>query len=278
VPVFPGSQAILDRCGDLDLLRRQRTSVQVTIVGWSGSFPGPDSPASCYLIDTGDFRLVLDLGNGALGALQQYTGLGEVDAVLLSHLHADHCIDMVAYSVFQNYHPEGPRPKIDVFGPADTQARLSRALGSDHLGMADAFSFTTITPGTIEIGPLTITAGHVSHPVETFGFRIEHAGQVLTYSADTGPCDALVQLARGADVLLSEASFVDGPDLPGDLHLTARQAAEHASRAGAGELVLTHLVPWNDRAVCLEQASAAFSGPLRLASSGLRLLGGGPAA
>jgi ribonuclease BN (tRNA processing enzyme) len=248
--------------------------VQLTIVGWSGSFPGPESPASCYLIDTGDFRLVLDLGNGALGALQRYTGLADVDAICLSHLHADHCLDMCGYSVFQNYHPDGPQPRIGVYGPRGTPERLSRALGSEHLGMADAFDFTTLTTGQIEIGPLRITTAHVNHPVETFGFRIEHAGQVLAYSADTGPCDDLIELARGADVLLSEASFTDGPGLPADLHLTARQAGEHAARAGAGELVLTHLVPWNDPATCLDQASEVFTGPLRLASSGLRILGG----
>jgi ribonuclease BN (tRNA processing enzyme) len=247
--------------------------MQVTIVGWAGSFPGPGSPASCYLIDTGDFRLVLDLGNGAVGALQQYTGLDEVDAICLSHLHSDHCLDMLGYSVFQTYHPDGPRPRIPVYGPAGTQDRLDRALGSDHLGMADAFEFAALTPGTIEIGPLRITTGHMNHPVETFGFRIEHDGRALAYSADTGPTDELVRLAAGADVLLSEASFVAAPDLPPGLHLTARQAAEHATRAGVGELVLTHLVAWNDRAVILEQASAAFAGPLRLATSGLRLLG-----
>jgi ribonuclease BN (tRNA processing enzyme) len=248
--------------------------VQLTIVGWSGSFPGPESPASCYLIDTGDFRLVLDVGNGALGALQRYTRLADVDAICLSHLHADHCLDMCGYSVFQNYHPDGPQPRIGVYGPPGTAERLSRALGDDHVGMARAFEFTTLAAGPIEIGPLRITTAHMNHPVETFGFRIEHGGQVLAYSADTGPCDELVGLARGADVLLSEASFTDGPGLPADLHLTARQAGEHAARAGVGEVVLTHLVPWNDPATCLEQASDAFDGPLRLASSGLRLLGG----
>jgi ribonuclease BN (tRNA processing enzyme) len=247
--------------------------VQVTIVGWSGSFPGPLSPASCYLIDTGDFRLVLDLGNGAVGALQQYAGLAEIDAICLSHLHADHCIDMLGYSVFQNYHPAGPRPRIPVYGPAGTAERLAAALGGEHLGMTDAFDFEALAPGTVEIGPLKITTGRMSHPVETFGFRIEHAGQVLAYSADTGPCDELVRLAAGADVLLCEASFTDGPDLAPDLHLTARQAASHAARAGVGELVLTHLVAWNDPRVSLEQASEAFGGPLRLAGSGLRLLG-----
>jgi ribonuclease BN (tRNA processing enzyme) len=248
--------------------------VQVTIVGWSGSFPGPQSPASCYLIDTGDFRLVLDLGNGAVGALQQYTELSGVDAICLSHLHADHCLDMIGYSVYQNYHPEGPRPRISVYGPDGTHERLARALGSENPGMGEAFEFATLAAGTIEMGPLRVTTGHVSHPVETFGFRIEHDGQVLAYSADTGPSDELVRLADSADLLLSEASFLDGPDLPVDRHMTARQAAEHAARAGVGELVLTHLVAWNDPATSLEQASTAFSGPLRLASSGLRLLGG----
>jgi ribonuclease BN (tRNA processing enzyme) len=247
--------------------------VQVTIVGWSGSFPGPESPASCYLIDTGDFRMVLDLGNGAVGALQRYSDLSGIDAICLSHLHSDHCMDMIGYSVYQNYHPAGPRPRIPVFGPPGTRERLDRALGSEHLGMADAFDFTDLTAGTTDIGPLHVTAGHMNHPVETFGFRIEHDDRSLAYSADTGPADELVRLAWGADVLLSEASFADGPDLPPGLHLTARQAAEHAARAGVGELVLTHLVPWNDPAVSLEQAAASFAGPVRLASSGLRLLG-----
>ncbi len=247
--------------------------MQVTIVGWAGSFPGPASPASCYLIDTGDFRLVLDLGSGALGALQLYSELTEIDAICLSHLHGDHCLDMCGYSVVQNYHPDGPRPPIPVYGPAGTAERLNRALGSDHLGMAGAFEFATLAPGAFEIGPLRISAEHMNHPVETFGFRIEHGGKVLAYSADTGPCAELVALADGADVLLSEASFIDRPDLPPDLHLTARQAATIAARSGAAELVLTHLVAWNDPAVSLAQASEAFSGPVRLASCGLRLLG-----
>jgi ribonuclease BN (tRNA processing enzyme) len=187
--------------------------VQVTIVGWAGSFPGPASPASCYLIDTGDFRLVLDLGNGALGALQLYSRLDQIDAICLSHLHADHCLDMCGYSVAQNYHPDGPRPAIPVYGPAGAADRLNLALGSEHLGMTDAFEFATLAPGRIEIGPLRITTAHMNHPVETFGFRIEHGGKSVAYSADTGPCDDLIALAAGADVLLSEASFTDGPDL-----------------------------------------------------------------
>jgi ribonuclease BN (tRNA processing enzyme) len=244
--------------------------VRLTIIGCSGSFPGPDSPASCYLLEAEDFRLLLDLGNGALGVLQRHIGLYDVDAICLSHLHADHCIDLGAYWVARTYHPDGPRPPIGVYGPAGTSARMAQAYGlAGPPGMTQAFAFDTLTPGTREIGPFQVTVAHVNHPVETFGFRLEHAGRSIAYSADTGESPALVGLARDADLLLCEASFVDGPGLPPDLHLTARQAAEHAGQAGAAGLMLTHLVPWNDPALTLEQASAtAYDGPVSLAASG----------
>ncbi|HEY2550419.1 MAG TPA: MBL fold metallo-hydrolase [Streptosporangiaceae bacterium] len=243
--------------------------MRITTVGCAGSFPGPDSTASCYLIRAEGFTLVLDLGNGALGALQRHIGLYDIDAICLSHHHADHCIDMCGYSVARTHHPAGPMPRLPVYGPARTAERLTRALGlKPGTGMTDAFDFITIEPGPLQIGPLRLTAARMNHPVETFGFRIEHDGAALTYSADTAPTGALVTLARDSDVLLCEASFLDGPDLPADLHLTARQAAEHATRAGAGRLVLTHLAAWNDRTATLEQAAAAFSGELTLAAPG----------
>jgi ribonuclease BN (tRNA processing enzyme) len=108
----------------------------------------------------------------------------------------------------------------------------------------------------------------MSHPVETFGFRLERGGHSLTYSADTGESPALEALARDTDLLLCEASFLDGPGHPQGLHLTARQAAEHAARAGARRLVLTHLVPWNDRERSLAEAARAYAGPISLAASG----------
>jgi len=244
--------------------------VRLTVIGCSGSFPGPDSPASSYLVEHEGFRLVLDLGNGALGPLQRYCDLSAVGAVCLSHLHADHCLDLCGYWVAQTYGPDGPGPRIPVCGPAGTAGRMAQAYGLDeHPGMTGAFDFGTLEPGTREIGPFRVTLAHMNHPVETFGFRIEAGGRVLAYSADTGESAALVDLARGADLMLCEASFTSGPDLPAGLHLTARQAAEHAARAGAGRLILTHLVPWNDRQRTLEEAAPHFAGPLSLATSGL---------
>jgi ribonuclease BN (tRNA processing enzyme) len=135
--------------------------------------------------------------------------------------------------------------------------------------MTGAFDFGTLEPGTREIGPFRVTLAHMNHPVETFGFRVEAGGRALAYSADTGESAALVDLARGVDLMLCEASFLDGPDLPQGLHLTARQAADHAAQAGAGRLILTHLVPWNDQQRTLEEAAPYFPGPLSLATSGL---------
>jgi ribonuclease BN (tRNA processing enzyme) len=248
--------------------------MRVTVIGCAGSIPGPDSPASCYLLEAEGFRMVIDLGNGALGALQRHAELFGIDAICLSHLHADHCIDLGAYWVARRYAPGGPQPPIAVYGPRGTADRVAGVSGEGIASVQARFGFHDLEPGVTEIGPFRVTADRVNHPVETFAFRVEHAGWRLAYSADTGECAALVRLAEGADLLLCEASFLEGPANPPDLHLTARQAAEHAARAGVGRLVLTHLVPWNDRDRSLTEAAAAFPGPLSLATSGLVL---GPA-
>ena len=251
-------------------------SMHVTVVGCAGSFPGPDSPASCYLLEAEGFRLVLDLGNGALGALQRHTELFGVDAICVSHLHADHCVDLGAYWVARQYTADGPQPAIPVYGPRGTAERVAGFGGESIAAVQARFAFHDLAPGPVEIGPFRVTADHVNHPVETFGFRVEHGGWRLAYSADTGESDALVRLARDADLLLCEASFPAGPDIRPDLHLTARQAAAHAARAGAGQLVLTHLVPWNDPDRTLAEAAGSYQGPLSLATSGLVLGPGGP--
>ncbi|MQA87871.1 MAG: MBL fold metallo-hydrolase [Streptosporangiales bacterium] len=242
--------------------------MRLTIVGCSGSFPGPASPASCYLVEAEGFRMLLDLGNGALGALQRHIGLFHVDAICLSHLHADHCLDLCSYWVARRYAPDGPKPPLPVYGPADTADRMARAYDlPPQPGMRDAFDFRTLVPGTREIGPFLVSVDHVNHPVETFGFRIEHGGRTLVYSGDTGESEALVRLAHGADLLLCEASFLDQANLPTDLHLTGRQAGEHAARAEARRVLLTHLVPWNDPDSTLEEAAGAYPGRIAVAEA-----------
>ena len=245
--------------------------MQLTVIGCSGSFPGPDSPASCYLLEAEGFRLVIDMGNGALGVLQRYAQLFSVDAVCLSHLHADHCIDLSSYWVARQYAPGGPRPPIPVYGPQATTDRIAGICGENAESIRARFDVRQLSPQTLQIGPFRVTTERMNHPVETFGFRVEHAGWTVAYSADTGQTDALVRLAQDADLLLSEASFQDAENNPPGLHLTARQAGEYATRAGAGQLVLTHLVPWYDRDRSLAEAAETYCGPLSAATSGLVL-------
>ena len=243
--------------------------MRLTVIGCAGSFPGPDSPASCYLIEHDGFRLVIDLGNGALGNLQRYVDLTEIDAIVLSHLHADHCLDMCGLYVAQRYHPSGPRARIPVWGPRGTAQRLARAYDlPEEPGMTGQFEFNDLVEGEERIGPFAVTAARVNHPVEAYGIRLEAGGHTLAYSGDTAETPALVALARDADVALLEASCLESSPAPG-VHLTARQAAEHAQAAGARTLVLTHLVAWNDPQATLAEARPAFDGELLLASSGL---------
>src|SRR5690348_7521278 len=184
-------------------------AVRMTVIGCSGSFPGPDGPASCYLLEAEGFRLLLDLGNGAIGALQRHARLDAIDAVCVSHHHADHCLDLCPFWVTRTFGPAGQLPRIPVYGPDGTARRMAQAYGlEEHPGMGRAFDFVTLAPGARDIGPFRITLAHMNHPVETFGFRVEHAGRSLAYSADTGECPALVELASGADVMLCEASYL----------------------------------------------------------------------
>jgi ribonuclease BN (tRNA processing enzyme) len=243
--------------------------MRLTVVGCSGSFPGPDSAASCYLLEADGFRLVVDMGNGSLGALQRHAPLFGVDAVCLSHLHADHCVDLYSYSIARTYNPAGPQPAIPVYGPAGTCERIGLIHGpGDDPRLMKQFSFQTLAPGATRIGPFEVTLAHMNHPVETFGFRFTYGGRSLVYTGDTGETDAVVGLARGADVFLSEAAFLEGPDVPPDIHLTARQAAGYAARAGVGRLILTHLQPWNDPDTARAEAATAFAGDIALAAAG----------
>ena len=246
--------------------------MRLTVVGCSGSYPGPDSPASCYLLeaehDGRTWRVLMDLGSGALGALHRYADPLEIDAVLLSHLHADHCLDLCGYHVLRRYHPTGPQPRIPVWGPEDTADRMARAydLPTDP-GMREEFDFRT-WQGPVEIGPFTVEPFPVVHPVPAFSLRVTWQDKVLAYTGDCGPCEGVVRAATGADLLLAEASFEEGADNPADLHLTGKECAQLANAAGVPRLVLTHVPPWHDPQVVHDEAKADYDGDLGLARAG----------
>ena len=246
--------------------------MRLTVVGCSGSYPGPESPASCYLLEEEregrTWRVLLDLGNGALGALHRYADPLAVDAVFLSHLHADHCLDLCGYHVLRRYHPRGPQPRIPVWGPTGTADRMARAydLPPDP-GMREEFDFHEHAD-PVRFGPFTVTAVPVVHPVPAFALRVEAGGRTLTYSGDTGACESLDRAATGADLYLVEASFRDGVDNPPQLHLTGSEAGASATSAGVELVLLTHVPPWHDPRHALDEARTTYDGKLGLARAG----------
>jgi ribonuclease BN (tRNA processing enzyme) len=233
--------------------------MRLTVVGCSGSGPGPRSAASCYLVEHDGFRLLLDLGNGAFGALQGLADPDTVDAVYLSHLHADHCLDVAPFVVWHRYSGRASRKIVPLYAPVAAERRLALAYDADGEGITDVFDFVPIGPGSFTLGPFEVTLVRTAHPIECYAIRLTVDGRSLVYTGDTGPCEPVIDLARGADVLLAEAAHPPGPGLPDGLHLTGREAGEHAAAAGVGRLLLTHIPAWVDEIGQLFAASAVFS-------------------
>lgn len=237
--------------------------MRLTVLGCAGTFPGPDSPCSGYLVEADGYRLLIDLGNGALGNLQRCAGLFDVNAALISHLHGDHCLDLVAYAYARRWHPSVEAARLPVLGPAGMYERLSRVYDPAPSGDLDeVYDIGSVGAGRNQLGPFAVELTAVDHPVETYAVRLAAGARTLTYSADTGPCDALVKAARGCDAFLCEASFSDAANNPPGVHLTGREAGSAAQRAAVGRLLLTHLVPWGDEQRSVEAATAAFDGPV----------------
>jgi ribonuclease BN (tRNA processing enzyme) len=234
------------------------TDVRLTVVGCSGSAPGPVSPASCYLVEHNGFTLVLDLGNGAFGSLLALADPASVDAVYLSHLHADHCLDVAPFIVWHRYSGQSARRAVPLYAPVGADRRLAMAYALDDGPIDDVFDVTPIKSGDWTMGPFEVSTVRTAHPVECYAVRLTAGGRSLVYTGDTGPSEDVVTLARGADVLLAEAASPEAPDLPPGLHLTGRQAGEHAAAAGVGRLLVTHVPAWVDAEAQLAAARAVF--------------------
>jgi ribonuclease BN (tRNA processing enzyme) len=247
--------------------------MRLVVIGCSGSFAGPDSAASCYLVEADDaegrtWRILLDMGSGALGPLQRFGTATDLDAIFFSHLHPDHCLDLTGLYVLRKYHPGGSLPRIPVWGPEGVARRMAKAYDLPaEPGMSGEFDFLEYA-GPVQLGPLRVEPVPVAHPVPAFGFRVTAGGRTLAYTGDTGPCPGLDELARGVDVLLAEASFREGDDNPGSLHLTGREAGEVAARHGVPRLLITHVPPWFRIADRVAEASAVYDGELTAVSAG----------
>jgi ribonuclease BN (tRNA processing enzyme) len=249
------------------------SGVRLTVLGCSGSAPGPHEPSSGYLLEADGFALAVELGNGTLAELSAVRDPFTLDGVVFSHLHPDHCADFSALTVLRRWHPAPPAERLPVYAPREAPTRFAAAYAPDQAELAetdltDVYDFRVLTPGVRSIGPLTVTVVQVDHPPETYGFRFTHGDRTLAYTADTGVCPALDELAAGADVLLGEASWTHGDDRPPGVHLSGVQLGELAARAAVGRLLITHVAPWTDPQAVLAEARAAYDGEIVLVSRG----------
>jgi ribonuclease BN (tRNA processing enzyme) len=223
---------------------------------------------SSYLVRVGREHLLLDLGQGSFACLAATIEPSSLAAVLISHLHPDHFIDLVPLRHYLKWEFR-PSRRIRVLAPGGLADRLDALDG--HPGFAAESLDVEAMPGAIEIGPFVVETRKIVHTDESYAFRVSTGrGPGLVYSGDCAVADELKPLIRPGDALLSEASFGAGPIADGAQHITSGDAARVAAEAGAARLWLTHLLSGFDRSATLSAAQGAFTGPVGLITEGDR--------
>lgn len=241
--------------------------MRLVVLGSGGGWARPGEAACGYLVSHDGFNLWVDAGTGTMANLQEHVDLVDVHAVAISHRHFDHFLDLYPFFLALLFHPDRPSP-VPLFAPP---GMFEHALKLEA-DLARVFNPQVVEPGsTFEAGPLRATTARMRHQVPTMGMRFEVAGRSLAYSGDTGPTDELVALARGADLLIAEATWISRAEGWDFIHMTAEEAGDTGRRAGVERLVLTHVWPTNDRAAVAELAGAAFGGPVTVAEKGLEV-------
>jgi ribonuclease BN (tRNA processing enzyme) len=259
--------------------------VRITVLGKSPSWQDAGGACSGYLVQEGDFTLLLDCGNGVFSKLRGFCDYVAVDAVLISHLHADHFLDLVPYSYALTYAPRQQpvpvagwpgtsnpaRPSLCVpRGATEMFRQIVGCWGNEDL-IENAFTISEYeAPDELKIGPFAVRFCEVPHFTRTYAVELCSPDGKLTFGADCSPNDELVAFARDTDMLLIEATL-PRPERTGVRgHLTPREAGEHGRRAGARQLVLTHYSDELDAQWARTEASEAYGGPVELAHEGAR--------
>lgn len=259
--------------------------MQITVLGKSPSWQDAGGACSGYLVSDGDTRLLLDCGNGVFAKLREQIEYTNIDAVLVSHLHADHILDLIPYSYALTYAPRQQPVPVGGYPGTDHPARprliapsgarrcfrqLVGSWGNEDL-VERAFAIEEYDAGSaVEVGTLRVRFQEVPHFTTTFAidFTSTNGAGRFTYSADCRPSEDLVRIARDTDLLIVEATL-PRPERTGDRgHMTPAEAGEHARRAGAHRVVLTHISDELNADWAREEGSAAFGAPVEVAHEG----------
>ncbi len=259
--------------------------MRITVLGKSPSWQDVDGACSGYLVEDGDSSVLIDCGNGVFSKLRRFRDYVDLDAVAISHLHADHFLDLVPYSYALTYAPrqqpvpvdrwpgtDNPaRPRlIAPHGARETFRRVTGAWGSEEL-IENAFALEEYEPNAVvEVGSIRLHFQEVPHFTETFAIDVTstNGSGRFTFGADCSPTEELVLAAKETDLLLIEATL-PRPERDGQRgHLTPGEAGEHARRAGAHRVVLTHISDELDADWARDEASKTFGAPVEVAHEG----------
>jgi ribonuclease BN (tRNA processing enzyme) len=247
--------------------------VKITVLGKSPAWQDAGGACSGYLVEEDGTTLLVDCGNGVFGKLREHVDYAAVDAVVVSHLHADHCIDLIPYSYALSYSPRArafPHPRPTLYPPPggrDVFRQITGAWNAPEL-VEQAFCLIEYEPEQqLELGPLTISFREVPHFIRTYAVKVTSAGGSFTFGADCCPNDALVEFARGTDLLMVEATL-DQPEEGRRGHLTWAEAGAHGRAAGARRLVLTHISADDDLDRARADAEREYGGPIEIAVEG----------
>lgn len=243
----------------------------LTVLGSATPYPAVDNPCSGYLVSGGDTHVWVDAGSGTLGPLQRHVRLDRLDAIWISHLHADHSADLLTAYYGVLYADIRRAAPIPLYGPPGTADRLAGFLTNTpaRSPVESAFAVTELHDGhRVAVGALTLTSRAVAHGIPAFALRVEAAGGSLVYSGDTAPCPSLTELAAGCDVLLCEAESDRVPVDDEQVHHTPEDTGETARAARAGRLVVTHVGRSLTPQQAVARAAARFDGPVEYAAPG----------
>lgn len=241
--------------------------LRLTVLGSSAAWSErPGRPSSCYMLEIGEAAILLDLGQGALGSLFPHRDPATLEAVVVSHMHGDHHVDLIPLRNLLYYHYDEPR-RIGLHLPAGLRARYDDFMGED--GFLDFMGGHDVYEGTWSVGPFTIQAHPVTHAQNSHAYRVTDGadpdGPALVYSGDCGVADDLLPLIREGDTVLCEAFWSTLEPIPSANHLSAQQAADVARRGGAAHLILTHILESHGPQAALVAAKEVFPGPVELA-------------
>ena len=248
---------------------------RLVVLGSCGAWPEPGRACSGFLLEHDGFRVALDLGYGTLprllAHLRSATAAG-LDAVVVTHDHPDHVVDLHGLLRARLYDGRD-LPRIALYAPESVLERIAGLEDAERSVAETVFAWRPIPAGAYVLGPLHLETWSLPHYVPDTGVRLSAPEFAVAYTGDTGPDPALAELGRDADLFIVDATdrhqrSREPPGAPPAMNLTARQAGEAAAAAGARRLMLTHFWPGNDRRRSVESAAEAFAGEILVADEG----------